>query len=86
MKNLILIISAFILSACAHHSKPKLPDKPYMKDKVSVNTVLMQAHAAYVRGCLEAYQEIKPKERGFKFCKKKADSYLEKDVISILEQ
>ena len=61
-----------------------------MKDQVSVKTVLMQAHSAYLRGCLdghkEANKEKKTKEKKFKFCKAKADEYLEKDVISILEQ
>jgi hypothetical protein len=57
-----------------------------MNDQVTVKTALMQAHAGYLRGCLEAQQEHPESNKGFKYCKEKADYYLESDVISILDQ
>lgn len=89
MKEIFLILGMAIfilLQGCAHKTAVNLPDKEYIKDKVSVQTVLMQTHAAYLRGCMEAHKVHRPKKKWFKDCKREADSYLEKDVISILNQ
>lgn len=86
MRSSVLIPLLFVFMACAHKAGPKLVEKPYLKDQVSVRTVLMQTHAAYIRGCLKAYQEMRAKERDYEFCKAKADTYLETDVLSILDQ
>lgn len=89
MRRILLILYMILfglLQSCAHKPKVNLPDKTYMKDQVSVQTVLMQTHAAYLRGCMEGHKVHEPKKKWFKFCKKQADAYLEKDVISILNQ
>ena len=84
--HLIYPLLGLYFFSCASKPTVELPEKEYLKDRVSVKTVLMQTHAAYIRGCLEAHKESNSKDKGFKYCKKKADSYLESDVISILEQ
>ncbi len=57
-----------------------------MKDKVSVKTVFMQAHAAYIRGCLEAHKSHDKKTKWFEDCKEKADRYLETDIMAVMDQ
>jgi hypothetical protein len=82
----LTFIFFLLLNSCAHKSKINLPNKPYLNDKVSVQTVLMQTHAAYLRGCMEGHKAHDSKKKWFPLCKQQADSYLEKDVISILNQ
>lgn len=87
MKFFIPIL--LLILGCAHKtqsSKPELPARHYMNDQVSVKTALMQAHAGYLRGCLEAQKEQDDSDKGFKHCKERADLYIESDVLSILDQ
>lgn len=89
----ILILSLVVLSSCASFKKKgeepvkaieQVKGKAYLRHKVSVKTVLMQAHAAYLRGCLDQLRNEDNKT--YPYCRDLADEYVDEYVISILEQ
>ncbi len=82
------IVSLLVLTSCATGQQVeslKGLEKKTLEDEVSVSVVLLQAHAAYIRGCL-IERHLQGYKKSFKYCKKKADAYLESDVKSILKQ
>lgn len=58
--------------------------RSYLGDPITVQTVLLQAHSAYLRGCLDHIDL--PKGERYSECNLRAKRYIEDEVVSILEQ
>lgn len=94
LMNYIVTITLLLLTSCASLKKneekvsvkaiEQVKGRSYLRDKVSVKTVIMQAHAAYLRGCLDQLRNEETKM--YPYCRDLADEYVDEFVISILDQ
>jgi hypothetical protein len=84
MKKILFAITSTFICGCSTSSYDP-PKRGYLEDNVSVRTVLLQAHAAYIRGCIIAHQEHQ-KKKVFSQCKDLADKYIETDILNVMDQ
>lgn len=64
-----LFLFLFTLVSCAHHQKPS-PEA----DLVSIDAALDHVQSSYLKGCVDAYHEMKHK-KVFEHCSLKAKSH-----------
>tara|TARA_R110002072_G_scaffold276051_1_gene437281 strand:- start:8024 stop:8266 length:243 start_codon:yes stop_codon:yes gene_type:complete len=80
MKKYILLFLVTLLSSCALGPKPVIAKKDYLADKVSVDTSIRLAFAAYMKSCkVDAKLPTK-------VCKQKAQVYIEEYILEIMNQ
>lgn len=79
---MIKIFFLFFLYSCSQVSTRPTP--PPERDQVSVDTALDHIRSSYLKGCVDAFKELKI-PASFEHCRDKAKEH-EEEVLSILLQ
>jgi len=78
------ILPLLLLSSCGHYSYEKEIKRKVLEEKVSINTLLMHSHAAYLRGCLTEKHRIGRKGE-YQKCRELADQYVKEEILPFIQ-